>query len=452
MKDKEKILLLLICLIIITVICVTIIIALQKKQEYPLYDENLIYEPVELKEEFAEIDNSSYFYTIKGIINEFVSYIKQVNGDQYLDLEKLKITEKEATAELQKEGINTIKEILDQQYIDDIQISDENLVKYLSQYKQKGNCKENVYYSLKIEDVLIKDINENVKLVLVKAQLTNKDFNILIKLDNENMTYSIFLEDYIIKYNYDKNMKKEDFKINDANIDSNGYNEYKSIIAEDEYVSIQLFNDFKNYLLNDSRTAYDVLDEEYREKKYGSYENFVSYIKQNREKLENIEIKMYNKKKMNGKTEYICLDAEGKYYIFTQDNIVNYDVILDTYTIDLPEFLEKYNNNSNNRNKIRVGLNLQKIFDAIKDEDYGYVYSKLDATFRNNNFKTEEDFVKYAEQNFANCQFKYSSCEETNNLYVAKVKITRNTGGTKAKEFIMKLQEGTDFVMSFNVN
>lgn len=449
MKDKKKILLLLISLIIITAICVTIIIVIQKKQKNASYDKHLNYDPVELKEEFVEISNSSYFYTIKGIINKFVSYIKQVNGDQYLDLEKLKMTEKEATAELQKEGINTIKEILDQQYIDDAQISDENLMKYFSQYKQKGNCKENVYYSLKIEDVLIKDINANVKLVLVKAQLTNKDFNILIKLDNENMTYSIFLEDYITKYNYDKNMKKEDFKINDANIDSNGYNEYKSIIAEDEYVSIQLFNEFKNYILNDSKTAYDLINEEYREKKYGSYENFANYIEQNREELQNIEIKMYNKKEVNGKTEYICLDEKGKYYIFTKDNIVNYNVILDTYTIDLPEFLEKYNSN---KGEIKVGLNLQKIFDAIKNQDYKFVYNKLDETFRKNNFKTEEDFVKYAEQNFANCEFKYSSCEKTNTLYVAKVKITKNNGETKAKEFIMKLQEGTDFVMSFNVN
>ena len=158
---------------------------------------------------------------------------------------------------------------------------------------------------------------------------------------------------------------------------------------------------------------------------------------------------MYNKKEVNGKTEYICLDEKGKYYIFTKDNIVNYNVILDTYTIDLPEFLEKYNSN---KGEIKVGLNLQKIFDAIKNEDYKFVYNKLDETFRKNNFKTEEDFVKYAEQNFANCEFKYSSCEKTNTLYVAKVKITKNNGETKAKEFIMKLQEGTDFVMSFNVN
>ena len=448
MRDKKKLVLLLICLIVITIICVTIMIIL-KKAKTPNYEEHLVDDPIEIKEEFIEVNNNSYFYTIKGIMNDFISYVKQVNGDQYLNLEKLNMTENEAKSRLQQEGIKTIKELLDEQYTSDISISNESLIQYLSQYKQKGNCKENVYYSFRIEDMLIKDLNESIQLVLVKAQLTNKDFDVLIKLDNKNKLYSIFLQDYIEKYNYDKNMKKEDIKINDTEIASNAYNEYKTIIAEEEYVSIQLFNEFKNYILNDSKTAYDLINEEYREKKYGSYENFANYIEQNREELENIQIKMYNKEEINGKTEYICLDEKGKYYIFTKENTVNYNVILDTYTIDLPEFLEKYNSN---KGEIKVGLNLQKIFDAIKDEDYGYVYSKLDATFRNNNFKNEEDFVKYAEQNFANRQFKYTDCEETNDLYIAKVNITSSTGEATQKEFIMKLQEGTDFVMSFNVN
>ena len=54
-----------------------------------------------------------------------------------------------------------------------------------------------------------------------------------------------------------------------------------------------------------------------------------------------------------------------------ESNITNYEVVLDTYTIDLPEFLEKYNKNSD---EIKCGMNIQKLFDAINDEDYSYVY------------------------------------------------------------------------------
>ena len=107
MKDKKKLVLLLICLIIITIICVTIIIIL-KKANTPNYEEHLVDDPIEIKEEFIEVNNNSYFYTIKGIMNDFVSYVKQVNGDQYLNLEKLNMTENEAKSRLQQEGIKTI--------------------------------------------------------------------------------------------------------------------------------------------------------------------------------------------------------------------------------------------------------------------------------------------------------------------------------------------------------
>ena len=152
----------------------------------------------------------------------------------------------------------------------------------------------------------------------------------MIKIDNRNNRYSIFLEDYITKYNYNREMNEHDIKITDTEIASNDYNEYKNIIAEEEYVSIQLFNEFKNYMLNDPKTAYEIMNEEYREKKYGSYENFYEYIQENREQIEDIDVKMYNSQEINGKTEYICLDEEGKYYIFTRDNVVNYSVVLDT--------------------------------------------------------------------------------------------------------------------------
>lgn len=446
-NNKKMLILLLICLLIIVIICINIIIIL-KRNKAPKYEIHEGEDIIRLEEEFVEVSNNSYFYTVKSIMNGFIAYIKQINGDQYLNLEKLQMTEAEATDKLQQVGIDTIKELLDRQYTEDIQTNDEKLVKYFNQYKQKGNCRENVYYSFKINEMLRKDISNEIQLVLIKSKLVNNDFNILIKIDNRNNRYSIFLEDYITKYNYNREMNEQDIKITDTEIASNPYNEYKNIIAEEEYVSIQLFNEFKNFMLNDPKTAYEIMNEEYREKKYGSYENFYKYIQENREQIEDADVKMYNSQEINGKTEYICLDAEGKYYIFTRDNVVNYRVVLDTYTIDLPEFLDKYNSN---KAEIKVGLNLQKIFDAIKDKDYKYVYNKLDETFRNNNFKNEEEFERYAEQNFSDKEFKYTDCKKTNDIYVATVKITNNNGEYDQREFIVKLEEGTDFIMSFNV-
>lgn len=51
---------------------------------------------------------------------------------------------------------------------------------------------------------------------------------------------------------------------------------------------------------------------------------------------------------------------------------MNFTVILDTYTIDLPEFTEKYTKASDEE---KVLLNIQKGFTAINDKDYRYVYN-----------------------------------------------------------------------------
>mgnify|MGYP000081844256 CR=1 FL=1 len=48
------------------------------------------------------------------------------------------------------------------------------------------------------------------------------------------------------------------------------------------------------------------------------------------------------------------------------------------------EFIEKYNSANE---KTKVGLNIQKVFDAINNEDYEYVYNKLDNTFKQTNLK-----------------------------------------------------------------
>ena len=149
----------------------------------------------------------------------------------------------------------------------------------------------------------------------------------------------------------------------------------------------------------------------------------------------------------NGK-EYVCVDENGKYYIFMEEEVGKYSVVLDTYTIDLPEFIEKYNSANE---KTKVGLNIQKVFDAINKEDNEYVYNKLDNTLKQTNFKTVQEFKNYVIQNFSGKQLKYGECQQQGSLYIFDITITEGTKQTN-KRVIMQLKDGTDFVMSFNVN
>ena len=60
--------------------------------------------------------------------------------------------------------------------------------------------------------------------------------------------------------------------------------------------------------------------------------------------------------------------------------MTDYSVILDTYTVDLKDFTDKYNSADVST---KVGMNVEKVIEAINDKDYRYVYNKLDETFRN---------------------------------------------------------------------
>ena len=152
-------------------------------------------------------------------------------------------------------------------------------------------------------------------------------------------------------------------------------------------------------------------------------------------------------------TQYVCKDQNENYYIFNETGIMDYTVILDTYTIDLPQFIEKYNNSTDAE---KVLLNIQKVFEAINHGDYGYVYDKLDNEFKQNNFPTETEFENYIKQNlYENNSISYGKYKTSGDLHIYDINIKNKDDEnsiTKTKNIIMRLEEGTDFVMSFNVN
>ena len=103
----------------------------------------------------------------------------------------------------------------------------------------------------------------------------------------------------------------------------------------------------------------------------------------------------------DGYTQYLLVDQNGKYYIANETAVMKYTTLLDTYTVDLPQFTESYNSANDSR---KAGLNLQKVVDAINNNDYEYVYNKLDETFKSNNFPTLESFEQYSKQPIHICK------------------------------------------------
>ena len=195
-----------------------------------------------------------------------------------------------------------------------------------------------------------------------------------------------------------------------------------------------------------------MLDEEYRNKKFGSLENFQTYVDSNKQSIQQINLQQYQVNNYDDYLQYVMIDKNGRYYIFNEIAIMDFKLYLDTYTVDLPEFIEKYNKSTD---QVKAGMNLEKIFSALNDGDYNYVYNKLDSTFKQNNFPNLNDFENYVKENFyAPMQVEYSNYKYSGNLHIYDVNIKdRNNSNSSSitKNFIMQLLDGTNFVMSFNV-
>lgn len=441
-KSKKVLIILLILLIMIGIIVFALI---QLEQANKSKTENDISQVEDIQgKSFEEIKDYKTYFSVKEVINNYITYMKQINGDEYVDTSRLNMTKAEVAEAMQEDGLDAIKSILDDDYKKNV--SDNSIIQIQNQYKQNGTYDKEVTYSLNIDNVYECQLTNNIIITLAEAKLNGKELNVLVKFDNKNNTYSMFLDDYVSKYNYNKNMDKKDFNISKNEIIKNSYNNNIKVDDSEVYVITQYFSDFRMKMLNDTEVAYRELDSDYAQKKFGDYSNFQNYINENKESITYAGINKYQVVENSDNKEYICIDENGKYYIFVESGIGKYTVVLDTYTIDLPEFLTKYNS-SNER--IKVGMNIQKVFDAINDKDYEFVYNKLDSSFKQNNFKTLSEFKDYAEKNFVGKQLKYDECQQQGSIYVFNITITDGTNQT-GKNVIMKLLDGTDFVMSFN--
>lgn len=304
-----------------------------------------------------------------------------------------------------------------------------------------------------LEIAMIQD--GNIKSFAVSGLIESiQDFHVIgrrvivVNIDMKNDTFSI------------EPVKEEitdiqSIKVNETEttIVENANNKYVSITSNYEETVKDYTNLYKRLALGNPEKMYEVLDEDYKQARFGSLEKFKQYIETNKTEIIGINPQQYQVTDGENNTkQYVIIDQNGHYYIVREKGVLDYSILLDTYTIDLPEFVEKYNNSTDEQ---KVLLNIQKFFEAINGQDYQYAYNKLDETYRNNNFKTLVEFQTYAQKNFfAKNKLAAGKVEKQGNLYLYDITISDVSGkdkSTKTKKFVMQLKEGTDFVMSFEI-
>lgn len=332
-------------------------------------------------------------------------------------------------------GIMVLKNIISKDYLKKFATSDEELYNKLSKY---------INDDINIQDIYTLDRANNIDVYVVncKTKQSKEDIVIIVKIDYSSNAFEIYPFEYI---------KEDAFKIIEGEIQNNDYNKYNYMNITDEEMAKIIFEDYKNNLCYYPEDAYNKLNSEYAEKRFGSKSEFYKYLDNNKERIENISLQKYKIEKQEETIQYICIDEQNNYYIFIETSPMQYTVILDTYTLDLPEFTEKYNS-TNAQGK--VALNIQKFMQAIDSKDYNYAYNCLSDGFKQNYFSTLDEFKKYVEENFYSKNLvTYGEFEEEGGLYKYTVTIDNANyqEEIKTKTFIVKLNEDTDFEMSFNV-
>ena len=274
---------------------------------------------------------------------------------------------------------------------------------------------------------------------------------ITIDMQEEKMLYSYKLTATDITLQQFLNEIK---KINKNEVSTNiNFDENKKVNYL-EYNTATKINRYYNYYIDmiqyDTEEAYNLLDEKYREKRFENFNNYLSYINENKNNIINNKLQKYTTNYMEDeeKYQYICVDSNEKYFIIIE-NEIDYSILLDEYTIDISQFIEKYNNSDV---QTKVALNIDKFIKGINDKNYNYSYSVLADSFKQNKYQSLNSFIEDVKKNFYdNSTVEYSVFTEQGSNYSYKIILKDSTGeNIKNMRVIMKLGNGTDFKMSFS--
>lgn len=446
MEKSQKVILSIIVLVVLILLflIIGIFVLMNKKDEIidPSKEKYDIIDEIELKVSIEPVEVRNNFYSVRSCTNKFFSY--------YIDLFNIEedyIVE-DTIQEVKSKNAEALYNILDEEFIVAKSITKDNILTKLSKINKS---------EVSITEMYVSEKTNNISIYIVKGTLLERissnisQFQIIVKVDSFNKTFSIIPQSYVLD-------KYKDLKIGDNieievpdSIEKNENNTYDFRNISDETYVMDLFNKYKKEILYNQELAYEILDEDYKNKRFGTLENFKEYAKNNVSKNVTMKLKGYKKTTTEYYTQYTCIDQNGSYYIFRETLPMKYTLILDTHTIDLPEYIEKYDNGND---KTKVELNIGKFIEALNTKDYQYIYNHLDEQFRNNNYRTVNDLKNYIELNFYDQNtISLNKYSEQNGIYIYDLilKNTKNEIDTKSLKVVLKLEDNRDFAMSFSM-
>ena len=446
MSKIKNIIIILISILVMAIIALVIVLGIGNRNEEntPISNE-VETSNLEQTQGLTPVESREDFYVVKDNVGKYYSYYSILfNAGSYYATE-----DEQIISQAETDNAQILYNMLDTEYITAKGITADNLKTNLTEIGQVTAYINNMYVIPETNNIDVYVVNGKLK---QNVEDSGTDFELIVKLDKTNKTFSVIPQEYVTE-KYGNIVEGQSLNINvEQSISQNTNNTYtEREITEETYLK-DLFAEIRNELLNDYEAAYNHLDEEYRTKKFATLDEFSNFTSEKEEEYKSMALAQYQVTEQDGYTQYVLVDQNGKYYIVNETAVMKYNTMLDTYTVDLPQFTESYNSANDSR---KAGLNLQKVVDALNNNDYEYVYNKLDETFKSNNFQTLESFEQYIQDNlYTSANVEFSNYQNSGELHIFDATFTdKNNESSNAitKTFIVKLLEGTDFVMSFNV-
>ena len=441
--DKRKIKKILIFFCILFIILVIVVLALNKKNKE------------------KENENNTETPNLAGIVNEskinsinFIEYkVNKFCMQEYMDLlnsESSRYYSRNENGErVKKENATEIKQniidLLNKDYINENGINKSNLFDYVNTIQEKR-----IVFPIEITRIAEQDNMSAYKVIALSISNDLEDSEEVYAvtfIDKGNKTFSIEpIEDKDDLDRYNLNSLEKNIEKNDNNI-------YFDEDITGEVKTREYFNLYKYLLLVRPDIAYELLDEEYKEARFEDYEDFEDYLQNIKPRLEKMRAEKYGVNyDIEDITQYICENQFGDIYIFNEESVLDFKVILDEYSIDIAQFTETYDKA---KTQEKVFLNIEKIKQALNTKDYEFVFSKLNTKFRNNNFNKVSDLEKYLSDKLPEfIKIDYQEFSNEGETYIYSLNITDlmgETDKTAYMQIVMKLKEDRDFEMSFSI-
>lgn len=405
MNKKSRILILMMIVIIIIIALLVILLYLNSdKVKIEGYKEDLI---TLLTSKIYKIENKDQFFNIDSHIKKYVDYKKQGNT----------------------QAINSISS--------DNAIDGENF-KSEEMYLLNRITNDTVYVYGKV----------------TKGSIQT-DTYIVVNLDYTNNTYAIqnsSKEEYDNAKSNIVNSKYEQ----DVSIQSNEYNDISLEETVNDLTVIRIyFDDYKFKAINKPEEAFNLLDAEYKKKKFDDNVNaYKQYVKDNANQIQDANIVKHGIATLeNGNKQYIIIDNFDNYYKFTETGINKYIVVLDNYILQTDEETKKYSKLSSQEKAVS---NVDKVMKLINEKNYSTVYNYLNSEFKNTYFPTLDRFTNYMKQNFFdnNIVGQMTVGNQGDNYIVTVPYKEFLSAAAEEKEvvFLVRLKEGTNFELSININ